>query len=92
MFCVRHGKSARLHCGGGSGGLDPLAEKFKPCTGNRLVKEGLRNIARHFASEKHIGPKFVADFDGITDPEERKLRQRDAYEKVSYVLQKLGIK
>jgi hypothetical protein len=38
-----------------------------------------------------VGPRFVADFEEITDPEERVLRERDAYEKVAYILQKLGI-
>lgn len=74
------------------GGLDALVEEFKPHLGHGLVKEGLMKIAKHFASEKHIGPKFVADFDGIVDKDDRDLRQRDAHEKVNYVLQKLGIK
>ncbi len=73
------------------GGLDALGEEFKPYLKNRLVEEGLQKLAKHFASEKHTGPKFVADFDGIGDPEERALRQRDAYEKISYFLKKMGI-
>lgn len=56
-----------------------------------LLKERLEKIAKHFASEKNVGPRFVADFEEITDPEERELRERDAYEKVDYILQKLGI-
>lgn len=28
-----------------------------------LVKEGLEKIAEKFASEKHVGPKFVAEFE-----------------------------
>ena len=51
---------------------------------------GLSKIAKHFASEKHVGPKFVADFEEIVDPEERGILERDAYEKVRYLLQKLG--
>lgn len=38
-----------------------------------------------------MGPRFVADFEEITDPEEREIRERDAYEKVKYLLQKLGV-
>lgn len=44
------------------------------------------------ASEKHIGPKFVADFEEIVDVEERALLQRDAFERVDHVLMKLGAK
>jgi len=51
----------------------------------------LQKIARKFASEKDVGPKFVADFEEIIDPEEREIRQRDAYERVNYLLIKLGI-
>jgi hypothetical protein len=42
-------------------------------------------------SEKHIGPKFVADFEELDDPEEREILERDAYEKVTYLLEKLGV-
>jgi len=73
------------------GGLDHLIGEFRPYIEHGLVKEGLEKIAKHFASEKHVGPRFVADFEEITDPEERELRERDAYEKVGYILQKLGI-
>jgi hypothetical protein len=35
---------------------------------------------------------FVADFDELDDPEERELRQRDAYERVNYLIDRLGIR
>ena len=73
------------------GGLDALAEEFSPHLSHGLVQEGLRNIANEFASPQHIGPKFVADFDELTDPDERALRQRDAHERVRYLLEKLHI-
>ena len=72
------------------GGLDALVEKFKPYLKHGLVREGLQKIAKHFASESHVGPKYVADFDEITDPEQRDILQRDAYERVNYILTKLG--
>ncbi len=72
-------------------GLDVLAEELRSHLGHALVREGLAKIAKHFASEKHVGPKCVADFQGITGTEERELLQRDAYERVHYVLNKLGI-
>jgi predicted nucleotidyltransferase len=72
-------------------GLDHLIEEFKPHLKHRLVKEGLEKIAKHFASEKHVGPRFVADFEEIIDPGEREIRERDAYEKVGYLLRRLGV-
>ncbi len=71
------------------GGLDHLIEEFRPHLEHGLVREGLDKIAKHFASEKHVGPGFVADFEEIADPEERAIRERDAYEKVRYLLRKL---
>lgn len=76
------------HC---AGGLDQLIEEFKPLLGNRLVREGLEKIGKHFATEKHAGPRFVADFEEIVDSEERAIRERDAYEKVNYLLRRLGV-
>jgi len=73
------------------GGLDALVEVFRPYLKHGLVREGLEKIAKKFASEKDVGPKFVADFEEIIDPEEREIRQRDAYERVNYLLTKLGI-
>jgi len=73
------------------GGLEQLVVDFRPHLGHGLVKEGLEKIAKHFGSEKHVGPKFVADFEEITEPEEREIRERDAYEKVRYFLDKLEI-
>ncbi|MEA1884576.1 MAG: hypothetical protein U9N62_08675 [Thermotogota bacterium] len=74
-----------------SGGVDALVEEFKPHVGHGLVKEGLEKIAKNFASEKHVGPKFVADFEELEDAEEREILERDAYERVNYLLKKLGI-
>lgn len=74
------------------GGLDVLIEKFKPHLHHSLVQEGLEKISRHFFSENHIGPKFVADFEEIMDMEEREFLQRDVYERVNYLLEKLGIR
>jgi hypothetical protein len=74
------------------GGIDALVEEIQPHTEHGLIKEGLQKIAKHFASEKHLGPKFVADFEEVTDAEEREILQRDAYEQVNYLLEKLGFK
>ena len=74
------------------GGIDALVEEFRPHVGHGLVKEGLEKIAKQFASEKHVGPKFVADFEELSDTEEREILERDAYEQVTFLLEKLGIK
>jgi len=74
------------------GGLDRLVDEFRIYLSNGLVQEGLTNISEKFASPEHIGPRQVTDFDAITDSEEREARQRDAYERVNYLLEKLGIR
>ena len=59
--------------------------------GDGLIQEGLRHIAEKFASPDHTGPKAVADFDELTDPEERAVIQRDAYERVQDMLRRVGM-
>ncbi len=73
------------------GGIDSLAEEFKPHLHHGLVREGLQKIAGKFSSEKAFGPKSIADFEEIEDPEEQERIQRDAYERVNALLKKLGI-
>jgi hypothetical protein len=72
------------------GGLDALAESFRPHLGNGLVKEGLAKIKEKFASPHHVGPKWVADFDELTDEEARAIRQRDAFERMNALLARLS--
>ena len=74
------------------GGLDALAEEIKKHLANKLVQEGLLKISEKFASEKHIGPKMAADFEELPAGEQRDMMQRDAYEKVAYLLKALGIR
>ena len=63
-----------------------MAEEFRPLLKNKLAQEALANIAEKFASPEHVGPKHVADFEEITDPEAKGLCQRDAYERVNAFL------
>jgi hypothetical protein len=72
------------------GGLDTLVDEIRPHIDHGLVREGLEKIASKFSSENDMGPKFVADFEEIDDHEDRALRQRDAYERIHYVLKELG--
>lgn len=74
------------------GGIDALAEEFRPHLNHGLVKEGLQKIAGKFSSEKEFGPKSVADFEEIDDPDEQERIQRDAYERVNALLSKLEIR
>lgn len=74
------------------GGIDALAEEFRPHLHHGLVKEGLQKIAGKFSSEKEFGPKSVADFEEIDDPDEQERIQRDAYERMNTLLSKLEIK
>lgn len=74
------------------GGMDTLAARLAAMKEHGLVREALLSIRKHFASPEHRGPRHVADFEGIEDPEERDAIQRDAYERVNYVLGRLGMR
>ena len=73
------------------GGVEAVVKAFKPHLKLALVKEGLKKIAGKFATLDHVGPKDVAEFDETLDDEERTICQRDAFEKVNFLLQQLGI-
>jgi len=73
------------------GGIDALAEKFRPHLSHGLVQEGLTKIAKHFFSLKALGPKFVADFEEADDPEEVERITRDAFERINAFLNRLGL-
>ena len=65
--------------------------EFEPHLKNSLIQEGLAKLAKNFETMDHTGPKFVAAFEEVTDEEDRALVERDAFERVNYLLQKLGI-
>jgi hypothetical protein len=71
--------------------LDDLVAEFRPHLKNGLIQEGLAKLAKNFASAEHTGPKFVTAFEEITDEEDRIQMERDAFERVNYLLQELGI-
>ncbi len=73
------------------GGIDSIAAAFRPHLSNCLVTRALTNIAEHFSSVEHLGPRQVADFYDIPPSEEREIRIRDAYERVHYFLMRLGV-
>jgi len=71
--------------------LDDLVSEFRPHLKNGLIQEGLAKLAKNFASAEHTGPKYVTAFEEIEDEEDRLQLERDAFERVNYILQKLGI-
>ncbi len=74
------------------GGLTALVEAIRPLVRNRLAREGLGKIKAKFAIVDGIGPTWVADFLEIADPEEERARiQREAFELVNALMEKLGI-
>ena len=73
------------------GGLYELAGIFKPHLENRLVLEGLQKIRAKFKEMDGLGPTAYADFLLATDSDERQLLLRDAYERVNYLLDELGV-
>ena len=74
------------------GGLDALVAEIKPHVDHGLVQEGFRKIADKFATVTHVGPKFVADFEDVQEPEERAALMRDSFEKMDYLLRALKIR
>ncbi|MBI4378427.1 MAG: hypothetical protein HY578_04955 [Nitrospinae bacterium] len=73
------------------GGVQGLAAEFRSHLKNNLIIEGLEKIRSKFASIEHIGPRWVADFLEVTDKEDRDIIMRRVYEKVSELLDILGI-
>lgn len=69
--------------------LNDLVAEFKPHLLNGIIQEGLMKLAKNFKTVEHIGPKFVADFEEITDEEDRRQIERDAFERVDFLLKKL---
>jgi hypothetical protein len=74
-----------------TGGAAALGLALRPHLGNRLVREGLQKIRSQFLSVDHVGPKSVADFLEITEPEERAITQRRAYEMITPWLDALNV-
>ncbi len=73
------------------GGVEAVTEAFTRGIQHGLVKDGLERLAKHFSSVNDVGPVSVTDFEMITDVEERDLIRRDAFERVQYILKRMGI-
>ncbi len=71
------------------GGSDALAESFHQFPHHPLVQEGLHILAEKFETPEHVGPVFVANFLGETNPDARAMLQRDVFERVDDLLRKI---
>lgn len=71
--------------------VEAVVKAFKPHLKLTLVKEGLKKIAGKFTTLDHVGARDVAELDERLYEEDRNIRQRDAFEKVNFLLQQLGI-
>ena len=72
-------------------GLTALVKAIRPLVRNKLAREGLGKIKTKFAIVDGIGPTWVTDFLEIADREERARVQREAFELVNALMEKLGI-
>ena len=79
-YCIRHYP----------GGIDALVQDITPLSEHGLVQEALATLAEKFSSPSAIGPTQVANFDEIDDVEAREFIQRDAFEKINYIVNRLG--
>lgn len=68
------------------GGVDALAESFQSFLENALVREGLAILSEKFSTVDSVGPVFISNFLNELDLETRISIQRDAYERVQYLL------
>ena len=68
------------------GGPQRIVELLAPLRTNKLVQEALVILAEKFASPEHVGPVHIADFMELTDLDDRARTQRDAYERVRFIL------
>jgi hypothetical protein len=81
FFCIEHYP----------GGAEAIVREFKPHLKNKLVMEGLGKIRSKFATLKHVGPAWVADFLETADKDDREILMRRAFEKVTELLNALEI-
>lgn len=70
-------------------GIDAIVEEFRRFPDHSLIHEGVRILAEKFSSMDSVGPVFVTNFLDENDPETRLQIQRDVFERVQYLLNKL---
>ena len=73
------------------GGPRKLADECRPHLSNRLAREGLGKIREKFLTVDHVGPKWITDFEQVSDPEARDILRRKCFEEVTEWLDALEI-
>ncbi len=73
------------------GGLEKLINTFKEISINKLIYEGLGKIYTKFDSTYAIGPTWLVKFLDIIDEEETDRIKRDAHERISTLMKKIGV-
>ncbi len=71
-------------------GVEGLIKAFQLFPKHPLISEGLKILSEKFKSPDHVGPVFVADFLGETNPETRLMIQRDAFERINDLLKTIS--
>jgi hypothetical protein len=80
-FCIVHFE----------GGAQALAEEIQSLLPNKLIEEGLQKIRSKFSTFDSTGPRHVVAFEEVADADERLRLQRDAFERVSTLLDLLNV-
>ncbi len=81
-FCIQHFP----------GGIPALAEQIRQLRPDRLVEEGLARIRSKFIDINAIGPRHVVAFEEINDLDEAARLRRDAFERVTTLLDLLEVR
>jgi len=70
-------------------GIDALVDAFRAFPDHPLIQEGLAILSEKFSASDSVGPVFVTNFLDENDLDTRAQIQRDAYERVQYLLNAL---
>lgn len=72
------------------GGVRRLVEEIVPYSDKKLIQDMCEKLNEKFASPNHAGPADVAAFMDISDDGEVARIKQDAYQKVSYLVNKIN--
>ena len=71
------------------GGPQKIVELMQPVKSNGLVQESLSILAEKFETPEHVGPVHIADFMAMMEKDEGERIQRDAFERIQYLLRNI---
>lgn len=72
------------------GGVKALVDEFIPYRNKKLVEQMREKLDEKFASPEHAGPSDIVAFLDINDEEEKARIKQDAYQKVHFLVGKIG--